>query len=62
MERGDLKAIFRLDVQELVKNHPDRAKYGYLQGEDFQPHEWVYDAMELAYRIGLKNADFKGCF
>lgn len=59
----DRKHIFRIGIRRILETHPDRVKYGYLDPADtFVPHEWVYDAMERAYQMGLRNASFDGVF
>lgn len=61
-KNSDLRAILVGKIRKMLATHPDREKYVYLTGERFEPHEWVLDAMEQAYRMGLNNANFKGCF
>lgn len=62
MQNSDLRAIFLHDVRKLLAEHPDRERYGYLQGDRFEPHEWVLDSMKLAYDKGVRNADYQGVF
>lgn len=59
----DRKHIYRASLLKMLEGHPDRAKYGYLNpARVFVLNEWVYDVMEVAYQMGLRNSNFDGVF
>ncbi len=63
MRYGDKRSIFIHLTRRVISNPDLKPQPSYIQGIDksqFQPHEWVLDAMDEAFRMGVeagKNPD-----
>ncbi|KOR44995.1 hypothetical protein ADT27_13450 [Xanthomonas oryzae] len=69
MLKSDLRNIFIIKIRDMVEKNPDiAATLGTYQQDRYAaqahlvPHEGVLDVMEMAYNMGMKNANFDGVF